>query len=42
MSVSLTELIKRLGIGITGIGCSVERGELITRENYYQLMELDT
>ncbi len=39
LGISLTELAKRLGISVAGIGYSVERGEIIARENHYQLIE---
>ena len=39
LGISLTELAKRLGISVAGIGYSVERGEIIARENDYQLTE---
>jgi putative transposase len=42
LGISLTELARRLGISITGVSYSVERGELIARENNYQLMGYDT
>jgi hypothetical protein len=32
-----TEIARRFGIGVTGIGYSVEKGEIIARENDYQL-----
>ena len=35
MGISLTELAKRLGISVAGVGYSVERGEIIARENDY-------
>ena len=30
-----------LGIGVAGVGYSVERGEIIARENDYRLIEQD-
>jgi hypothetical protein len=39
LGVSLTELARRLGISVPGVGYSVERGEIIARENDYQLIE---
>jgi hypothetical protein len=39
LGISLTELAKRLGISVAGVGYSVERGEIIARENDYQLTE---
>jgi REP element-mobilizing transposase RayT len=39
LGISLTELAKRLGISVAGVGYSVERGEIIARENDYQLIE---
>ncbi len=38
LGISLTELAKRLGISVAGVGYSVERGEIIARENDYQLI----
>jgi len=35
----ITELTRRLGISVPGVGYSVERGEIIARENDYQLIE---
>jgi len=31
--------IERLGISVPGVGYSVERGEIISRKNDYQLIE---
>ena len=39
LGISLTELARRLGISAAGVGYSVERGEIIARENNYQLIE---
>ncbi len=39
LEMSLTELARRLGISVAGVGYSVERGEIIARENQYQLIE---
>ena len=39
LGISLTELAKRLGISVAGVGYAVERGEIIARENDYQLTE---
>ena len=39
LGISLTELARRLGISIAGVGYSVARGEIIARENHYQLIE---
>ena len=39
LGFSLTELARRLGISVAGVGYSVERGEIIARENHYQLIE---
>jgi len=36
---NLVELAMRLGISVPGVGYSVERGEIIERENDYQLIE---
>ena len=38
LGISLTDLAKRLGISVTGVGYSVERGRRIARENDYQLI----
>ncbi len=35
LGISLTELARRLGISVPGVGYSVERGETIARENNY-------
>ena len=37
--ISLTELARHLGISVPGVGYSVERGEIIARENDYRLIE---
>jgi REP-associated tyrosine transposase len=39
LGISLTELAGRLGISVPGVGYSVERGEIIARNNDYQLIE---
>ena len=39
LGISLTELARRLGISVPGVGYSVERGEIIARKNDYQLIE---
>ncbi|MFH1628011.1 MAG: hypothetical protein ABIE47_04730 [Pseudomonadota bacterium] len=39
LGISLTELARRLRISVSGVGYSVERGEIIARENDYQLIE---
>ncbi|MBL7205397.1 MAG: hypothetical protein ISS63_13895 [Desulfobacteraceae bacterium] len=39
LGISLTELARRLRISISGFGYSVERGEIIARENDYRLIE---
>ena len=39
LGVSLTELARRLEISVPGVGYSVERGEIIARENDYRLIE---
>jgi putative transposase len=38
LGISLTELARRLGISVPGVGYSVDRGETIARENAYQLI----
>ena len=39
LGISLTELARRLRISVSGVGYSVERGEIIACENDYQLIE---
>ena len=39
LGISFTELARRLGISVAGVGYSVERGEIIARENDYELIE---
>jgi putative transposase len=39
LGISLTELARRLGSSVPGVGYSVLRGEEIARENDYQLIE---
>ncbi len=39
LGISLTELARRLGISVPGVGYSVERGEIIACENNYRLIE---
>jgi hypothetical protein len=39
LGISLTDLARRLGISVPGVGYSVERGEIIARENNYRLIE---
>jgi len=39
LGISLTELARRLGISVPGVGYSVERGEIVALENDYQLIE---
>ncbi len=39
LGISLTELARRLGMSVPGVGYSVERGEIIARKNDYQLIE---
>jgi len=39
LDISLTELARRLGMTVAGVGYSVERGESIARENHYRLIE---
>ena len=38
LGISLTELARRLNMSIAGVGYSVERGEVIVRNNHYQLI----
>ena len=38
LGIPLTELGRRLGISVAGVGYSVERGEKLTKENDYQLI----
>ena len=42
LGVSLTELARRIGISVPAIGYSVQRGEMIAKENGFQLMESET
>ena len=39
LGISLTELARRLGISVAGVGYSVERGGIIARQNDYELIE---
>jgi len=39
LRMSLTELVRRLGISVAGVGYSVERGEFIALEKEDQLIE---
>jgi hypothetical protein len=39
LGISLTELAKHLEITVPGVGCAVERGLAIARDNKYQLIE---
>ena len=39
LGFSLTELARHLGISVAGVGYSVKRGEIIARENHFQLIE---
>lgn len=39
LGTSLTQLARRLGLSVPGVGYAVQRGELIARENNYQLLE---
>ena len=39
LGISLTELARRLGISVPGVGYSVVRGKKIVRENGYKLIE---
>ena len=39
LGVSLTELARRLGISVPGVGYSVDMGEAIARESDYRLIE---
>ena len=38
LGISLTDLDKRLGITVAGVGYSVERGEIIAKESDYRLI----
>ena len=38
LGISLTELARRLGISVPAVGYSVERGEILAKENNYQLI----
>jgi hypothetical protein len=37
--ISLTALARRLGLRVPGVSCALEEGELIVREETYQLLE---
>ncbi|OEU83214.1 MAG: hypothetical protein BA865_04075 [Desulfobacterales bacterium S5133MH4] len=37
--MSLTDLARRLGISIPGVGYAMERGEAIARDKNYQLVD---
>jgi len=39
LGISLTELAKHLGITVPGVGYAVVRGQVIARDNNYQLIE---
>ena len=39
LGVSLTELARQIGISVPAVGYSVERGQVICRENNFQLLE---
>jgi len=39
LGISLTELAGRFGLSVHGVGSAAETGELIGRENNYQLLE---
>jgi REP-associated tyrosine transposase len=39
LGITLTEMARYLGLSVPGIGYSVERGEIIARENGYKLAE---
>ena len=39
LGISLSELARRLGDSVPGVGHSVVRGKRIARENDYQLIE---
>ena len=42
LGVSLTELARKIGISVSAIGYSVERGAIIAKENNYILIEDET
>jgi predicted transcriptional regulator len=37
LGISQTEIARRLGMTVSGIGYAVKRGEVIVRENKYQI-----
>ena len=39
LGVSLTELARQIGISVPAIGYSVQRGEIIAKENGFQLVK---
>ena len=42
LGVSLTELARRIGISVPAIGYSVQRGEIIAKENGFQLVKSES
>jgi putative transposase len=42
LRVSLTELARRIGISVPAIGYSVQRGEIIAKENGFRLVKQET
>lgn len=40
LEISLTELGRHLRISVSAVGCSVERGEIITCENDYHFYNI--
>jgi chromosomal replication initiation ATPase DnaA len=39
LGISYTELARRIGLSVPGVGYSAERGKQIAKENDYQLLE---
>ena len=39
LGIPLTELARHLDLSVPGVGYAMERGKLIARKNYYQLLE---
>ena len=42
LGVSLTELARRIGVSVPAVGYSVRRGEVIAKENRFQLLEMES
>jgi putative transposase len=42
LGVSLTELARRIGYSVPAVGYSVQRGEVIAKENSFQLLQMES